>query len=456
MECFVYFCSKGKGMFQQFERFIKDHHLVKPNKKVLLAVSGGIDSMVMTHLFQKARYRMAIAHCNFELRGKESDGDEDFIRSYALKYNIPFFQERFNTREYAERNGISIQMAARDLRLNWFENIRKIHGFQSIALAHNQNDNVETFLINLSRGTGLQGLTGIQPKFGHLIRPLLFASRTEIENYQKKNKIPYREDSSNAETIYLRNKIRHQVIPLLKEINPAIKDVISRSIEHLSEVQRVYYQAIDEAYRELVRHEKNRVLIRIAPLQVSGVRNSILFEILKNYGLNRPQLADINHILQAKPGKQVITSTHRIIRDREYLVVTPIKNEPDDDIFIESSPADIDHPLSLSLRTVPVKEEPEISRNTQTATLDSDLIEFPLRLRKWKPGDAFMPFGMEQMKKISDFFIDLKLSIPQKEDAWILTDAFHRIIWVVGYRIDNRFRVNPESTSNILKVELLH
>ncbi len=441
-------------MFDKFLNYIHDHGLFRPDDRVLLGISGGIDSMVMLHLFIRAKCNVGIAHCNFQLRGDESEGDEAFVRQTAEALKIPFFSRRFDTSEVARHKGISIQMAARELRYDWFENIRSDSGYHAIALAHNRSDQVETFLLNISRGTGIRGLTGIKPTSGFLIRPLLFASRSNIEQYSAEQKIEYREDSSNRTIKYSRNRIRHVMIPEFLHVNPRFEETVEETIVRLREVEQIYLSAIDEKKNNLLKQEGSFYTLNISELMNLKPLRTYLFEFLRGFNFSQQQIDDIIESLQASPGKQFITPTHRCLRDRDHLIITEYSDTGDEkQYYIEEDVREVTHPLRLKLFVRKAQPDEKFITDTCTACFDADQVLFPLILRKWRRGDYFYPFGMDSLKKISDFFVDNKFSLFEKESTWLMVSG-NKIMWIIGKRIDNRFRVTSRTT-RILEIHLL-
>ena len=407
---------------------------------------------MMLDLFVKSGFTCGIAHCNFKLRGNDSDDDMFFVKNLAEKYNLPFYSASFNTEEYADINRVSIQMAARMLRYEWFEEIRTEKEYDFIATAHNKNDAVETFLINLSRGTGIRGLSGIPIVSGQIIRPLLFLEREEIEEYARLESIPWREDSSNAQTKYARNKIRHSVIPSLKELNPNIIKTMAENISRLKDVEDIYLHALENTRKDLVIKDGKFTWISIKGLKMLDPVNTWAFELLKDFDFTAHVTNDIIKNLDAEPGKQFLSPTHRLVKDRNRLIIHPIKEMDMKRFYIEDPSMDIYDPVNINLSIIPGKSFYEIPRDTSIAWLNLDLLEFPLMIRKWEAGDYFMPLGMKNMKKISDFFVDRKISIPEKENIWLLISG-DKIAWVIGQRIDERFKITAH-TERILQCRL--
>lgn len=440
-------------MLNSFLTFIRKEQLFKPSARILLAVSGGIDSVIMCELFHKAGIPFGIAHCNFRLRGKESDTDEQFVEELAVKYNVPFHSISFDTDIYAKKNKLSIQEGARKLRYEWFEKICSEFNYTYISTAHHQDDSIETFLINLIRGTGIAGLHGILPKQGKIIRPLLFTNKEKITAYAKKNRLDHREDSSNASDKYLRNKIRKSVLPALKKLNPAIDTVLLRDIEHLKDVEQIFRQEIARQRKKIVRVKNATVYISISKLQQLDPLPAYLFELLIPYDFNAATVEKIVNSLKGIPGKIFFSPSHRLIRDREELIIQEREELllPEEILIVteKQKKAEAGN-LKLSFTKLPAGTK--FSRSEKSASLDFDLLQFPLSIRKWKKGDSFQPIGMKGRKKLSDFFIDRKLSLAEKENTWLLISG-NEIAWVIGQRIDDRFKITAK-TKKIYFAEL--
>jgi tRNA(Ile)-lysidine synthase len=427
-------------MLKKFKKFIAENNLICPAQRLLLAVSGGIDSMVMAHLFLHLENETGIAHCNFSLRAKESDRDEQMVRHFAAKHNIPFYTTRFETRAFAQKNGLSVQMAARELRYQWFAGVMKENRYDSVAVAHNLNDNIETLLINLTRGTGLAGLTGMKPVSNGIIRPLLFATRLEIIAYCNHHSIKYREDKSNADTKYTRNKIRHLIIPVLKEINPSIETTLSETAERFGGINEIVSEYIS-GLRERISEEKGEfITFNINMLKVHLQNKAVLFELFKPYGIANVQLNDLVKVITGKTGGQIFTNTHRIIKNRKELIVSDEGNVNETFYSVKNLKGFSNVPCILSATYVNITEKFEIPSEPVIACIDSNKVSFPFIIRKWKSGDYFYPLGMRQKKKLSDYFIDNKYSILDKENRLIL-ESDGKIVWIIGDRIDNRFRI---------------
>jgi tRNA(Ile)-lysidine synthase len=438
-------------MLDEFLKYIEENRLVSKGDKVLMAVSGGIDSMVMADLFTKTGIKTGIAHCNFSLRGRESDKDEELVKKMASLHNIPFFSIRFDTMGYATEKGISIQMAARELRYRWFEEIRRMKGYEAIAVAHNLNDNIETLLINLTRGTGIAGLTGIKNSGNHIIRPLLFATRETITKYCISHKVKYREDKSNAETKYTRNKIRHLVIPILKEINPSIEDTLNETAERLSAANDIVNHFTDDLRNNLMKKEGGNLVVNIRRLKPYLGNNTLIYELFKPFGITGRMVVDLYKITGGKTGGQLYTDKYRFLKNRNEIIIS-VQTGPEDEFFKADSVAGLKKiPGILTVRQFSPEPDFIIPSERRTACLDFNKITFPVIARKWHEGDFFYPLGMKKKKKLSDYFIDRKFSRLEKEKTLIL-ESGGRIVWIVGERIDDRFRVT-DATKKILIVK---
>ncbi len=432
-------------MIKKFKEFIKNHKLFKKKEKILLTVSGGVDSVVMCHLFREAGYSFGIAHCNFQLRGEESDEDENFVKKLAKKFEVPFHAIRFDTAAHSKKHKITIQEAARDLRYEWFEEIRESNGYNWIATAHHKDDSIETFVYNLIRGTGIAGLHGIIEKKGKVVRPLLFASKQEVVDYAETHKLKFREDSSNKSNKYSRNKIRNKVMPLLREVNQAADHHVAMEIERLREVEGIYqsWMAFQKEWCVIKKGKETHIAIEI--LLASGYPEPLLFEILKPYGFHGEIVKDIVFNLKREAGKRFFSNSHEVLKDREYLVLrkrTTAKNK--DSYTIDEGLTGLKEPIVLEFESTSNSRDFKIPPGKKIACIDADKLTFPLTLRKWKRGDYFFPLGMKGKKKLSDFFVDNKLSLFDKENTWILTSG-NKIVWIVGYRVDNRFKVGKDT-----------
>ena len=439
-------------MFNNFIEFIEEKQLFEKHQKILLAVSGGIDSMVLLHLFEKSGYEYGIVHCNFNLRGDESNGDEHFVRQQVLIHGIPAFFQSFETEEYAQLNGISIEMAARELRYGYFEKIRSENNYDYIATAHHLDDLIETFFLNLSRKTGIKGLTGIKEKSGKIIRPLLFAGRKEIEDFARENFISFREDSSNSEVIFQRNFLRNKILPLFHEMNPSFSKNILASIAYLKETEIVYSGFIQNEKEKILHEKEQNAVIDIEQLLNTQFPKILLFEILSGFGFKAAVINEVWEGLNSDSGKQFFSKSHRIVKDRGQLFITSNENEEDRIYYIESDDIELFSPMNLILEKHNAQNF-TISAKSNVACLDYDELEFPLLIRKWRQGDYFQPLGMANYKKVSDFFIDEKIPLHEKENIWFLCNG-KKIVWIIGHRIDNRFKITPK-TKTVLTIEII-
>ncbi len=437
-------------MLQDFKNYIRKLDLCRPDDRILLAVSGGIDSVVMAQLFKEAGYDCTLAHCNFQLRGDDSEGDESFVRSLASYLELPIMVKRFDVEAEMKEHGISIQMAARDLRYAWFEELLTEHSMDRVATAHNQNDAVETFFLNLSRGSGIRGLKGISPSRGRIIRPLLFASRSQIESYQKSQRIEYREDSSNRETKYQRNKIRHDVLPIMEQINPGFMEAMEGNMARLGEVFEIYDQSIQKIRKELFTEKNGKITIAIEKLRALSPLRTWLYELFSPFGFTKMQCEGIEKIMEAGPGRQSISTTHRLFMDRDRMILVPAGSLSFERFYLDDPEKHSSLPFPMDMEVLDRAELGSIPKDPNTACLDLDSFQFPLIIRRWMHGDYFYPLGMEQNKKLSDFFVDEKVPVPEKERIWIMASG-KKIVWIMGYRIDNRFRITP-STQRVLRL----
>ena len=418
------------------------------DKKLLLAVSGGVDSMVLTDLFRQLPFQIAIAHCNFNLRGEESIGDEQFVRQYAEDHGIPFFVTHFDTMAFANDYKMSIQIAARELRYRWFYELAETEHFDYILTAHHADDTIETFLINLTRGTGLEGLMGIPALNDKIFRPLLPFPRTEIEAYANVNQLQWREDSSNASDKYLRNKLRHHVIPVLKELNPSFQESFQHTSSYLQQALSMVDDASRIVYRKVVEEEDDQKRINLKELLILPNYKAYLYQWLKPFGFTAWE--DIYNLVESMSGKQVFSDGFRLLKDRQFLILAPKSNLDDKQYLIKEGTKEVNFPLRLT-----ISEATAISGISNTTIfVDAKKITFPLILRKWQDGDVFYPLGMHGMtKKVSKLFKDEKLSLIAKENTWLLCSD-NQIVWVIGIRQDERFKIQT-TTKTILQIALL-
>lgn len=435
-------------MLKKFEKHIKSNLSFLKGKKLLLAVSGGVDSMILSKLLHQLKYDIYLAHCNFGLRSKESDGDENFIRKYSNKANIDLFTVRFDTKKYAKDAKLSIQLAARELRYKWFNELLAEHGFDYILTAHHLDDSLETFFINFSRGTGLDGLTGIPEQNNKIIRPLLAFSRNEIEAYARENTIEWREDSSNASDKYLRNKLRHDVVPVIKSLNNGFMASFLETLEHLQQAQSMVKDASVLVYKQVVTEKEGQKYINIDLLTRLPNYKAYLYEWLNPFGFTAWN--DINGLLYAQSGKQVLSSGYRLLKDRSVLILEPIKSNESKVYEIAEGVSTIDLPFNMTFDFV---NDITKSSADRAIYVDAEKLKFPLFVRRWQEGDYFYPLGMKgQKKKVSKYFKDEKMSLSEKQDIWLLVSN-NQIIWVVGKRADERYKVTNKTTQ-ILKIEV--
>lgn len=443
-------------MFQKFQAHINQSFPFFFGKKVLVAISGGVDSTVLIHLLAKLNtIETSLAHCNFKLRGTESDLDEEFVKELGNKLQLKTFTIQFETKKIAKESKTSTQIIARELRYNWFEKLSQEHGFDFVVTAHHLNDNLETFIINLSRGSGLKGLTGIPSQNGNIFRPLLIFTREEIKNYAIENNLDWREDASNAETKYVRNKIRHEIVPRLEELNPNLLESFSKTLEFLEESHQIVKDRIEDVSKEIKRPfycaqgDIEVIKFDIEKIQKLSNPKAYLYQLLNPYGFT--EWNDVENLLSAQSGKQVFSNTHRLVKDREFLLlseVRPFDFSNSNSIKIEKGTTQIQHPISLHFEEI----QHSISiQSKNTIVVDKDLLNYPLYVRKWQKGDYFCPSGMRGKKKLSKYFKDEKFSLIEKEQTWLLCSVKNEIIWVIGKRQDQRFTHN-NNTTELLKI----
>jgi tRNA(Ile)-lysidine synthase len=437
-------------MLNQLMDFVHEQKLFQPDEQILLAVSGGIDSTVLAHLFSYASFDFGIAHCNFHLRGEESDGDETFVRALAMQYGVPVFVEHFDTEAYAALQGISIQMAARDLRRGWFEKLLISENFQKIATAHHLNDSLETAIFNLTKGTGIAGLQGILPVSGSYVRPLLFATRDMISGYARENDITWREDRSNSSLKYSRNLIRHRVIPELKKINPNLEFTFADTSEKIIAATAIFNEAISLRKDASVRSAESGFEIDKEELSRSIQPGLTLHEILAPYGFNFAQAMNIIKVMNRQPGKVFYSDNFELINDRSALLLNEITSTGHEEILVGDDDLNIDFLTRRFVFETLNSKNVQIDPDRNLAFLDMEKLQFPLKIRTWKHGDFFYPLGMKHKKKVSDFMIDEKIPVNLKSKLMVIFSG-DDLIWVIGYRIDDRYKITKQ-TSKILKI----
>jgi len=435
---------------KDFKIHINNNLSVLNESKLLIAVSGGIDSVVLTHLCHALGLNFSLAHCNFNLRAEESHKDEAFVLELAEALDVEVFIQNFDTEAYAKAHKRSIQMAARELRYDWFKELAEQLQFDYILTAHHADDNLETFLINFTRGTGLNGLTGIPMIKNNIVRPLLSFSRAQIETFAKKENILWREDASNASRKYLRNKLRHEVVPILKEINPQLLDSFQNTLVNLNDTADIVEESLDAFSKRAIQSiDKFGITYKISEFKKVHNPKAYLYEIFKGYGFT--EWNDIVNLLEAQSGKLVRSNSHRLIKHRDFLILTDLGNsaQSKEALFINELANDIETPIGeLSFENV----EGLFDVSKSTIFVDKDVLKFPLEFRLWKEGDIFQPIGMTGKKKISKYLKDEKVSLVEKENTWILASD-NKVVWLVGKRADDRFKVT-KNTKNIIKVTI--
>ncbi len=436
-------------MQQAFLDNLKKRKLCTSSDKILLAVSGGIDSMVLLDLFLKSGFDVSVAHVNFKLRGIESDKDENFVRDKCKLKSVPFFTTSFDTEAFARENKLSIQMAARELRYGWFEQIISEHDFDYLATAHHLNDSIETAILNMVRGSGLEGWDGISVANGKIIRPLLFAAREQIQNYAAENSITWREDESNSTDHYQRNFIRHQVVPLLSQLNPSFENSFSDSMEKISAAIELMELGMTEWKKAFTSEKDDSIYILKEGFVQSDFPEGLLWNLLRDFGFNFDQCTQAIQTLDGQPGKSFYAGEYQLSIDRTHLILS-FRKEGIEQVFVEDGQTD----ATLAGRTLKLRmvDLSEVTKEKEVAFLDADKIKFPLIWRRWADGDNFFPLGMNHKKKISDFLIDQKIPVSQKDTVTVL-ESNGEITWVVGMRIGDPFKVT-ENTRSVLRIAL--
>lgn len=441
-------------MLQIFNNYIASHSLTDKSQKILLAISGGADSVAMLDMFAKNGYKFAIAHINFHLRGDDSNRDELFVRALAEKYGVEIFVKSFDTERYAKDNHLSIEMAARDLRYAEFNRLMDTYGFNCTAVAHHIDDAVETFMLNLLRGTGISGLTGMHHKNGRIIRPMLCFSRKEIKNYIHNNGLEFVTDRTNFETEFARNKIRNCVAPYFEEINPSYRNNFAETFTYLQQVKEIYYNEIEKQKQRITKTHGSETEISIPQLMQYPQKEALLFEILRNFGFNKTQVRQILIAAEAESGKSFSGNGYRLIKDRNTFIINKLETETQKTetlIYLENIQQGEYHDHNISLKFDIINHaEFNPTRDSNTAYFDLDCIKFPLVIRHWQSGDYIVPFGRKQTKKLSDIFIDQKLTLIEKGRVRVLcSDGI--IIWAIGIRPADTFKVTSKTT-RILRI----
>lgn len=437
----------------RFRQQMKELGFDSPAGHFLLAVSGGMDSVVLAHLCKASGYPFTIAHCNFRLRDAESDGDEEFVSGLARRLDVPFISNRFDTKSYAATHRMGIQEAARVLRYEWFDKLLSgaegPASFSMLLTAHHADDNIETLLMNFFKGTGIKGLQGIRSRSGRILRPLLFAFREEIVTYAGQNNLAFREDSSNLSNVYTRNYFRNELIPAVEKVFPQVRQNLHNNIRRFTDIGHIYGEWIEKEKKKILIPRGPEYHISIGRLGRSHALPTLLYEIMSDFGFGPGQVEEVMALMKAGSGKQVLSSTHRVLNNRGWLIIAPAGTTaakhfllgPDDHILTFG-----DHTLTVEQ----VSSPGSISSDKNVAQLDARHIRYPLLLRQWKAGDYFYPLGMKKKKKLSRFLIDQKVSLIEKEDIWVL-ESDGKILWVVGHRIDERFRIS-ERTGAMLRI----
>ena len=448
------------GLRENLQAYIKKENLFQPKDGLLIAVSGGADSSVLCALCAAEGYHFSIAHCNFKLRGEESDRDEAFVRALGLKYGVEVFVKEFDTLGIAAERKTSVEETARNLRYDWFKELTTCgrdpekKDFDFLLTAHHADDNAETVLMNFLRGTGIKGLRGILPKHGNIIRPILFARRKEIEEFALQNNIDFITDSSNAASNYTRNFFRNDLIPAIEKVFPKVSENILNNIERFSGIEYLYEKSTDEIKENLVEKKGAETHIPVLKLAKTKPLGTVIYEIIKEYGFAASQVSETEKLLTSESGKYIVSATHRILRNRKWLIIGPLQSaDADVHHIIEEHTASVIFPGG-EIKFTQCLKPAVLSTNADTAYIDTAKLTYPLLLRKWKQGDYFYPLGMSKKKKLSRFFSDIKLSLAQKEKVWVI-ESDKKIVWVVGYRIDDRFKITA-LTKDILKQDLIH
>ena len=441
------------SLIEKFIHNIYSKNLFTTKDRLLIATSGGIDSVVLCKLCSLGGFDFGIAHCNFQLRGSDSERDEAFVKKFAEELGVAFYSEKFDTREFAKQQKYSIQEAARKLRYDWFKKIAAENSYHYILTAHHADDNIETLVMRFFRGSGIKGLTGIREKNSNIIRPLLFARRMELEDFLQEHGMAYVVDETNLEDHYARNYIRNQVLPMLSQVFQEVNDNLLNNIKRLAEAEMLYRQSINHQKKKLLTRQGESLYLPVLLLQQNPAARTLLFEIISEYNFSAGQLPDAWALLESESGRYVASATHRILRNRKHLIISPLKEKEGSLVVIETTGKYNYGNGALIVEKLENNKDWQVSSDVSEACLDASKVHFPLMLRPWQIGDYFYPLGMAKKKKLSRFFIDQKLSIPEKEKVWVV-EMDKRIIWVVGQRIDDRFKITG-TTSEIIQIKTI-
>ncbi|MCS3800695.1 tRNA lysidine(34) synthetase TilS [Niastella sp. OAS944] len=448
------------NFLQRFQQYISDNYLFSSKDTLLLAVSGGIDSVVLCELCKQAGYSFIIAHCNFKLRGAESERDAAFVQQLAAACNAPIHIKEFDTAAYAEKRKLSIQEAARELRYNWFAELLTTHSPLTphhsptcLLTAHHLDDNIETMLMHFFRGTGIHGLRGMLAKQAHIVRPLLFARRQEIKQFAAENDLKWVEDSSNVSDKYSRNYFRHQLIPLVQKIYPEAENNLVNNLRRFADMEALYDQAVEQHKKKLLEQKGEEVHIPVLKLKKAQPLSAIVYEIIKAFGFSSAQVDEVIKLLDSESGRYVQSATHRIIKNRRWLIIAPAQSEQAQNLVIDEDENKVVFENGELVFEHLKNKNVQLVNDAAVAFIDKEALQFPLLLRKWKKGDYFYPLGLNKKKKLARFFIDQKLSLTDKEKVWVL-ESNKKIVWVVALRIDDRFKIT-DATKQILKIQLI-
>ncbi len=442
----------GMDLLEAFNDYIIREKIFTSADRLLLAVSGGLDSVVLCELCNRAGFHFVVAHCNFQLRGEESQRDEDFVRRLAAGYGKPVVVKKFDTAVFAAEHKLSVQVAARELRYGWFREVAEREGLRYVVTAHQLNDNIETMLMNFFKGTGISGLRVMLPRQGNVVRPLLFAGRADILAYAETRGLVWVEDSSNQSDKYTRNYFRHRVIPLIAEAYPAVLDNLADNIGRFRDIEIIYREAIGQQKKKLLEYRGAEVHIPVLKLLKTAALPALLYEIVSAYGFSPQQVEGVRALLGSESGRYMVSDTHRILKNRNYLIISPLGTIGVENILVEAGDTGIEYARgNLRISRLERAAVGGLDQGQRVALLDAAGLKFPLLLRKWRPGDYFYPLGMRKKKKLGRFFIDNKLSLAEKEKMWVL-EMDKKIVWVVGMRIDDRWKLGP-GTKEVVRIE---